>query len=65
MSRYTRLLAFHADAWDIFFIYGRTARWDGPDPPKPDFLMHQLGPDVPGPPLDGPRFASEALSRLR
>jgi len=27
----------------------------GPEPPKPDFLMHQLGPDVPDPQLVGDR----------
>ena len=29
MFRYTRLLGLSEDAWDIFFIYGRSARWDG------------------------------------
>ena len=64
MARYTRLLAIPKDAWDIFFVYGPAARWEGVETPKPDFLMHQLGPGVPGPRLDGAKFAVEALKRL-
>ncbi|MGH3428644.1 MAG: hypothetical protein ACRD3Q_06270 [Terriglobales bacterium] len=30
-------------AWDVWLIYGPKARWDGPAPPVPSLLMHQLG----------------------
>ena len=29
-------------AWDVYFIFGRQAKWTN-SPPKPDFWMHQLG----------------------
>lgn len=64
MARYTKLLDLPCDAWDIFFVYGPAARWDSPQPPKPAFLMHQLGPSVPGPRLDGAQLAAEALHQL-
>ena len=30
-------------AWDVWLIYGPEAKWEGPDPPRPQLLMHQLG----------------------
>lgn len=30
-----------APAWDVFFVFGREARW-GEQPPQPAFWMHQL-----------------------
>jgi hypothetical protein len=30
-------------AWDTWLIYGLDATWNGADPPKPAFLMDQLG----------------------
>lgn len=30
-------------AWDVWLIYGPEAKWEGPDPPRPLLLMHQLG----------------------
>ncbi len=39
---YDRALALGRDAWDIYFLYGPDARWDGELPPRPDFWMHQL-----------------------
>ncbi|HZY95758.1 MAG TPA: hypothetical protein VFE35_01515 [Candidatus Cybelea sp.] len=29
-------------AWDVYFLYGKGARWVGSMPPKPAFWMHQL-----------------------
>jgi hypothetical protein len=36
------------DAWDVYLLYGREARWVTPLPPPPSYWMHQLGtPDAP------------------
>jgi hypothetical protein len=29
-------------AWDVYFLYGKDARWTGLAPPQPAFWMHQL-----------------------
>jgi len=29
-------------AWDVWLVYGPDAVWDGEQPPKPDYFMHQL-----------------------
>jgi hypothetical protein len=29
--------------WDTYILYGADARWDGDNPPKPAYWMHQLG----------------------
>ena len=33
----------HEDAWDVYFLDDRSAKWTGDLPPKPRFWMHQLG----------------------
>jgi len=33
-------------AWDVWFLYGPDAKWEGDIPPKPLFWMHQLHGDV-------------------
>ena len=63
MAAYKKKLGISKDAWDVFFVYGPGARW-GAEPPTPDFWMHQLGPAVPAPRLDGEAFARDALGRL-
>lgn len=44
------------DAWDVFLLYRPGAKWEGDNPPVPDFWMHQLGsrdePRLTGPYLD-------------
>lgn len=51
-------------AWDMWFIYGPQARWEGKNPPKPDYWMHQLGP-LPGDKyLDAEVFAARANEML-
>lgn len=51
-------------AWDVYLLYGPDARWDGADPPKPTFWMHQLGgPFVNAPRLE-PRAFADQLARL-
>jgi hypothetical protein len=69
VRQYDTVLALGEDAWDIYMIYGRTARWTDVAPPAPDFWMHQLGspthPRVPGPFLEPAVFAAHADSLLR
>lgn len=69
MAAFTRTLRFAEDAWDVYLIYGPAARWEGADPPKPDYWMHQLGsrtqPRVTGPYLDASVFASKANEILK
>lgn len=45
LGAYRKVLGIQERAWDIYMIYGPDARWDGDLPPKPDFWMHQLGPE--------------------
>ena len=40
---YRELLDFSEPAWDIYLLYGPEARWDGDQPPRPRYWMHQLG----------------------
>lgn len=43
LSAFKRLLGTPREAWDLYLVYGRGAEWgDGANPPKPDYLMHQL-----------------------
>jgi hypothetical protein len=62
---YEQTLQLPEDAWDVFMIYGRGARWEGTMPPAPDYWAHQLGsrekPRVPGPWLDGRVFLERLL----
>jgi hypothetical protein len=40
---YSRILGIESGpAWDVYFLYGKGARWDGAEPPRPPFWMHQL-----------------------
>lgn len=55
-------------AWDVWAVYGPEAEWSGSEPPKADFLMHQLG-DLMGqegfPFLRAPVFRDDVERRLR
>ena len=68
MATYTGVLALPEDAWDIYMVYGPAARWEGNEPPRPHYWMHQLGsrdhPRVGGPFLDGKTFADRVSSLL-
>jgi hypothetical protein len=68
MAKYTAVLELPEDAWDIYMVYGPTARWEGEAPPKPDYWMHQLGsnekPRVNGPYLDPDVFATKVNGQL-
>jgi hypothetical protein len=68
MAQYTTVLELPVDAWDVFMVYGPEARWEGSEPPKPDYWMHQLGskeqPRVEGLFLDGKTFADKVSTLL-
>ena len=64
VQRFKPVLEIGVDAWDLYLLYGPDARWDGPDPPKPVFWMHQLNGVDNGPPLDAEVFASEVSKAL-
>jgi hypothetical protein len=68
MDGYQRVLQISEPAWDVFLVYGPEARWDGDDPPAPQYWAHQLGtrenPRVHGPFLDGPTFLDKTREAL-
>ena len=43
MHQWRQVMGMNEDAWDVYFIYDRSAKWTGDLPPKPRFWMHQLG----------------------
>lgn len=54
-------------AWDVWLIYGPEASWNGPSPPKPRRLMHQLRAlqgSTEFPHLDSKAFAREVHQLL-
>jgi hypothetical protein len=61
---YDPVLGLGQDAWDVYLLYGPTARWDGPAPPRPDFWMHQINTAA-GPRLDPDVFAARALQAVQ
>jgi hypothetical protein len=63
VHQYDTVLGLGQDAWDVYLLYGPTARWDGPAPPHPDFWMHQLDVDK-APFLDPNVFATQANMAL-
>jgi hypothetical protein len=40
---FSKTLGLRGTAMDVFLVYGPGRVWEGVTPPKPDFLMHQLG----------------------
>ena len=42
IEHFKSALGIEVDAWDLYLVYGPEARWDGPDPPRPSYWMHQL-----------------------
>jgi hypothetical protein len=68
VNGYRATLKLPEDAWDVFLLYDRNAKWEGVQPPEPVYWAHQLGkkekPRVDGPWLDGAVFL-EKLRSLR
>jgi hypothetical protein len=52
-------------AWDVYLVYPPGVVWQGDEPPRPGFFMHQLGGRLPDAQrLDGPRLADEIRKLL-
>jgi hypothetical protein len=68
VNGYRDVLRLGEDVWDVFLLYGRSAKWDGHHPPPPDYWAHQLGkPDKPhvlGPWLNGDVFLQQTQALL-
>lgn len=62
---YSSVLDTKVFAWDVWFVYGPEAKWEGENPPKPDYWEHQLkvafGRENY---LDKKRFAAEVIKRV-
>lgn len=43
MQKWRQVMNAPDDAWDVYFVYGRSAKWTGDLPPVPQYWMHQLG----------------------
>lgn len=71
MKRFKSVLKTPFEAWDVYLIYEKGARWTGELPPKPAYWMHQLrsgtraGQPFEGAPyFDGAAFAAAVRARL-
>jgi len=42
LEHFKPAIDIQVDAWDLYLVYGPEARWDGTDPPRPSYWMHQL-----------------------
>ncbi len=65
MQQWRQVLGTGEDAWDVYLIYDRSAKWTGDLPPKPAFWMHQLGGVFPERTLDPDTFAAQASLLLK
>ena len=43
MHQWRRIVGMNEDAWDMYFLFDRSAKWNSNLPPQPRFWMHQLG----------------------
>ena len=59
MRVFQRVLGLDEDAWDVFILYDRSARWSGDLPPSPSYWMHQLSTSR-APHLEPEEFANQA-----
>src|SRR5262245_18099043 len=56
-------LALPMFAWDVYFLFDRSALWQKPVP-QPTFWMHQLGAAAKAPSLDEKEFESRLKTML-
>lgn len=61
---YQDILDTEAYVWDVWFIYGPDAVWEGAAPPEPAYWEHQLPVFPREKKLDKKRFAAETLARV-
>jgi hypothetical protein len=64
VEHFKSVLGIQVDAWDLYLLYDADARWDGDEPPKPLFWMHQLRGVDNGPLLDAGVFGDHIASAL-
>jgi len=65
MRQWRQVLGVNEDAWDVYLLYDRSAKWTGDLPPKPRFWMHQLGGLDDSRYLDPDVFAAQTNAVLR
>lgn len=65
MKQWQQVVGLNEDAWDVYFLYDRTAKWTGDLPPKPRFWMHQLGGVSEDKYLDADVFAAQTNAALK
>ena len=65
MKQWQQVVGLNEDAWDVYFLYDRSAKWTGDLPPKPRFWMHQLGGLDESKYLDPDIFAAQTNSLLK
>ncbi len=63
-AAYQRVMQMDEPAWDVYYVYGRDAEWEG-EPPIPDYFMHQLRGLPPDRMLDGDKLAAEMRKLLQ
>ena len=63
---YDRMFALSGPCAGIFMLYGRQARWESAEPPRPDYLedAHAREFHRPNPQYDAQRFADKAREML-
>lgn len=64
LEHFQPALDIHVPAWDLYLVYGPEARWDGPEPPRPVYWMHQLRGVDNGPLLDATVLATAVRRAL-
>ena len=64
LRHFKEVLDIRVDAWDLYLLYGRDARWGGAEPPQPAFWMHQLRGVDNGPLLDADAFSQRIEQAL-
>ena len=65
MRQWRQVLGVNEDAWDVYLLYDRSAKWTGDLPPKPRFWMHQLGGFSEQKYLDPDVFAAQTNAVLK
>ena len=64
LEHFKPVLDIQVDAWDLYLLYGPDSRWEGEQPPKPLFWMHQLRGVDNGPLLDAGVFGDRVEAAL-
>ena len=65
MQLWRQVIGIDEDAWDVYFLYDRSAKWTGDLPPTPKFWMHQLSGVSEDNHLDPDVFAAQTNEALK